>query len=259
MLDDELGLRIEGRIGAIDAEAVQVALRALLQLLGTPPVDEDGERPVWALSALEAGSAVVAVRPGGVVTAEATERIRTIIRGIEELDGSPGEPRGWQPVDLENLLAFSRIVGMTGVAGVSFVMGRGERRVDLTSGLLDHARESLSVASTSIGSVRGHLDRYSGRYGRREVGLRDEATGRAVTVTYPEGLQEAMLDALEQDVVIWGEVRRNAQGFKTSIRAEGVEVLHYAPPEPVTRLAGVLGDWTSGEDAETFVDRQRRG
>jgi hypothetical protein len=257
---DELGLRVDGRLGAMDAEAVSLALRALLRLLGPPPADEGAERPVWALSTLAVGSAIVGVRPGGVITAEATERIRIIIRGIEELASTPGEPPGWQPADLENLLAFNRVIGMTGVAGVAFLPeGRTERQVEITGGLLDNARESLAVASVSIGSVRGRLDRWTERGGHREVGLRDEATGRAVTISYAADLQPLVLEALNHDVVIWGEVRRNAQGYKTSVRATGIEVIEYRPAQPVSQLIGVLGDWTAGEDTETFVDWQRRG
>jgi hypothetical protein len=257
MANDELGLRIDGRIGVIDAEALLVGLRALLRLLGTPPAEGDSsERSVWALSTLRESSAILAVRPGGVVSAESEERIRVIIDGIEQLDQSAGEPPGWGTADMENLLAFQNIVGMTGVEGVSFLID-GRRTIPVSAELLDHARSSLSVATTSLGSVSGHLDRYIGRSGHREVGLRDDATGRAVTITYPESLQEQMLAALEHDVVIWGEVRRNSQGRKMSVRAHGVDVIHYGPPEPVRQLVGILGDLTGPGGSNS--DQAKRG
>jgi hypothetical protein len=102
--------------------------------------------------------------------------------------------------------------------------------------------------------VRGHLDRYSGRRGHREVGLRDDATGRAVTITYSEALQSQMLAALEHDVVIWGEVRRNSQGRKTSVKAHGVDIVHYGVPEPVRQLVGILGDLEAFEAGQTGRD-----
>jgi len=246
---DELGLKIDGRLGSLDAEALLVGLRALLRLLGAPPAEaESGERPLWALTTLREGSAVLAVRPGGVVSAEAVDRMAVVIRGLEYLAESPGEPSGWDPTDLESLLAFQSVVGMAGVEGVSFLLDR-DRSVPVTAGLLDNARASLSVATTSLGSVAGHLYRYIGRAGgRSEVGLREDATGRAVTITFSDTLQQKMLAALERDVVVWGEVRRNAQGRKTSVRAEDVEVLTYGVPEPIRQLVGVLGAGAAGPE-----------
>jgi hypothetical protein len=256
---DELGLRLQGDLRAMDAEALIVALRAILQLLGIPPADDGHARPIWALSTLREGSAIVAVRPGGVVTQEATDRMRVIIRGIEQLDRRAGEPEGWQPADLEHLLSLSRVLGMTGVAGVQLTMDGGRRRVDLAGGILDHARASLSEGSPSIGSVRGHLDTYSGRGSRPTVGLRDEVTGRAVRIRFPDYLRESMLAALERDVVIWGEVRRNAQGHKTSVVAEGIQVIERGIPEPTEHMVGMFGpEWTDGQDAVEFTHRQRR-
>ena len=249
MATDELGLKIDGRLGSLDAVALLAALRALLRLLGSPPAEaESSERPVWALTTLREGSAVLAVRPGGVVSAEALDRMTVVIRGIERLAEVPGEPPGWDASDIDNLLAFQNVVGMAGVEGVSFLLD-ADRSVRVTAELLDNARASLSVAMTSLGSVTGHLYRYIGRSGgRREVGLRDDATGAAVTVTYADELQQKMLAALEHDVVVWGEVRRNAQGRKTSVRAEDVAVVTYGVPEPVRQLVGILGDVAADRD-----------
>ncbi len=82
MATDELGLRIDGRLGSLDAEALLAGLRALLRLLGSPPAEaESSERPVWALTTLREGSAVLAVRPGGVVSSEAVDRMTVVIVG----------------------------------------------------------------------------------------------------------------------------------------------------------------------------------
>lgn len=260
MAESELGLKIDGRLGAMDAEAVAIAMRALLRLLGPPPAgEEDGEAPVWALTTLTQGSAVLAVAPGGVVSAEAHERVANIKNGLRQLEQGPGEPAGWNSEDVDNLLEFQRIVGLSGVTGLSFWFSDETPPVLLAGDLLDNARESLAVARTSLGSVTGKINRWNTARGHREVGLQEASTGRAVTVSYPAEMEPDMLAALGQEVTIWGEVRRSADGRKRSVRAEGLEVISYGLPEPIEHLVGVLGDWTDGVDAVEFVQRQRRG
>jgi hypothetical protein len=258
-VEDELGLYLGGSLGAMDARALQSGLSAILTLLGTPPGGAKAEN-IWALSTLHEGSAAVAVRPGGAVTQESVDRFRDIVRGIEQLDQRPGEPEGWSPIDIEHLLELRRITGMAGVESASLWLYESRRQVDLHGSVLNNAAASLAEASVSLGSVRGHLNVYDGRKKRPTVGLTDEVTGRFVRITLPTEKRVDVIPYIERDVVVWGELRRSAEGRVLSVSAEGIEALERGPAEPVRELRGLLGpDWTGGLDADAFVDEQRRG
>lgn len=259
MVDDELGLYLGGNLGSIDAQALNTGMSALLTLLGTPPGGRKIEN-IWALSTLQEGSAAVALRPGGAQTQESVERFRAIVRGIEQLDQRPGEPDGWSPIDIDHLLDLRRINGMAGVESASLWLNEPGRRVDLRGALLNNAAASLAEVAVSLGSVRGHLDRYDGRGSKPTVGLKDEATGRSVRISFSPDVRVDVLAYIERDVVVWGELRRNSAGRVLSVSAEGIEELKRQPPEPVRNLRGLFGpDWTGRVDSTTFVDEQRRG
>ncbi|TYP88442.1 hypothetical protein [Blastococcus xanthinilyticus] len=263
MADDELGLHIKGAVGFIDATALAAGLTALLRLLGDPPAaGEDSAAPVWAVSLLRTGSLDVAVRPGGAVTRESVERLQLVRRGIGSLHERAGAPAGWNQEDLRNLLRIGDIVGLQGVEAVDIIIDRQrpDDWITLSGSVLNHARESLSETEVSFGSVRGRIDRYLSRGNRREVGLTDESSGRPVRVWYPESLQARMVAAIERDVVIWGEVRRNTAGHKTSIRAEDLELVERRPPEPARALVGMFDpDWTDGISNDEWLRLQRGG
>jgi hypothetical protein len=257
--DDELGLYLGGHLGAIDARALQTGLSAILKLLGTPPGGAKAEN-IWALSTLQAGSAAVAVRPGGAVTQESMDRFRDIVRGIEELDQRAGEPDGWSPIDIEHLLRFRDITGMAGVESASLWLNEPGRQVDLRGPVLNNAAASIAERTVSIGSIRGHLNVYDGRKKRPALGLTDEVTGRFVRITFPPDKRVDVIPYIEHDVVVWGELRRNAQGRMLSVSAEGIEELVRGPAEPIRNLRGLFGpDWTGGLDTDAFVREQRRG
>ncbi|MGY1846880.1 hypothetical protein [Blastococcus sp. SYSU DS1021] len=259
MEDDELGLYLGGHLGVIDARALQAGLSAILKLLGTPPGGGAAEN-VWALSALQAGSAAVAVRPGGAVTQESTDRFRDIVRGIGQLDRRAGEPDGWSPIDIEHLLELRRITGMAGVESASLWLNDPDRQVDLRGPVLNNAAASIAERTISIGSVRGHLNVYDGRKKRPRVALTDEATGRSIRITFPPEKRVDVIPYIERDVMVWGELRRNAEGRVLSVSAEGIEALKRRPAEPVRNLRGLFGpEWTAGLDSDAFVDEQRRG
>ncbi|MDP9428332.1 MAG: hypothetical protein M3Q47_05380 [Actinomycetota bacterium] len=259
MADDELGLYLGGDLESMDARALSVGLQVLIDLLGTPPGAGKSET-IWSLSRLERGSAAVSVRPGGARTQESVDRFRVIIRGVEQLELAPGEPEGWAPTDLDQLLKLRPVTSMPGVRLAALTLNGTGRQVDLRAGILDNAAASLAEEYVSIGSVRGHLDRYNGRGPRPTVGLRDELTGRSVTITFPADRRSEVLAHLERDVVVWGEIRRNSEGRPVSVMAEGIEPLERQPAEPIEALRGLFGrDWTSGRNSTTFVQEQRGG
>jgi hypothetical protein len=259
VVDDELGLYLGGSMGSIDAHALSAGLSAILTLLGTPPGGKKAET-VWALSTLREGSAAVAVRPGEAQTQEWVDRFRTIVAGIEQLDARPGEPEGWSPTDIDHLLDLRRITGMAGVERAALWLNDRRHEVDLRAGVLDNAAASLAEVSVSLGSVRGHLDRYDGRGPKPTVGLQDEVTGRSVRISFPPDMRAKVLDHIERDVVVWGELRRNAEGRLLSVAAEGIDELKREPVEPIEHLRGLFGpDWTGGQDSVGFQREQRRG
>lgn len=180
--------------------------------------------------------------------------------GIEQLDQRVGEPDGWDPIDIENLLRLRDITGMAGVESATLWLNNPGRKVDLRGPVLNNAAASIAELTVSIGSIRGHLNMYDGRKKRPALGLTDEATGRFVRITFPPEMRVDLIPHLEHDVVVWGELRRNAQGRVLSVAAEGIEELERGPAEPVRNLRGLFGpDWTGGLDTDSFVTIRREG
>lgn len=258
MASDEIGVVISGVVGEMDARALERGLSKLLDLLGDPRAGAPEPGSVWVLSELSQGSVHVGVRPGGIVHQEVRDRIATVSTGVTALRGATGVPDGWDEPTLQELIRLGELKALQGVTAVAIKLGN-EPPIDLNeSGILRNARESLSERSVSLGSVQGVLDRWISRGGRREAGLRDRSTERAVTVYFSDSLRGQVLALLDTDVVVWGEIRRNGSGQKLSVRASGIESRDRGLPEPTRNIVGVLGeDWTAGLDGVEWAREQR--
>lgn len=157
---------------------------------------------------------------------------------------------------LERLISLGDVTDLPGVDGAELSLsGRGIVRID--GPVQAHARESLHERRTSIGSVRGRLDRWVDCGRHHEVGLIDEATGRAIQVDVPVELKARVRAALDETVLAWGLVRRNANGDKLRLRLEDFEIVEKAPSTSVDDMIGYLGDWTDGVSSVEWVRAQR--
>lgn len=253
-MDDEMQLRLLGAHGDMDPRALHRALGDLLALLDGP----SGVRaaaPSFVVSTLAEGSMKVAVRPRGhdAVAARSLERLWD---GVGLLIAQSVTPTAWDRTMLEHLISLGDVTDLPGVDGAELSLSdRGAVRID--GPVQAHARESLHERRTSIGSVRGRLDRWVDRGRHHEVGLIDEATGRAIQVDVPVELKARVRAALDETVLAWGLVRRNENGDKLRLRLEDFEVVEKVASTSVDDMIGYLGDWTDGVDSVEWVRAQR--
>lgn len=254
MDDSEFRLHIHGEHGQIDARALERAISALLQLLG----DLDNNR--WVITDLSVGSAKLAVRPARLDGDVLHERFAEIAAGLEDLAAST-TPISWLPSQLDALIALGGVVRFEGADSIDLEFGAGQP-VPITTGMVDEAKRARRSQDVSLGSVRGHVDRYLNRRSRREFGLVDVVTGEVVTVRFAAKFEQLVHHAVDTDVIAWGVVHRDHSGRRRSMELEGLEVMEpgNGPSERVllNDLVGLFGqDWTDGMNSTDWVRRQR--
>ena len=255
-MDDAMTLNLRGAEGQMDPRALHRALGSLLDLLDGPRGTRE-PRGSFVVSDLRIGSNLVEVRPRDADPV-ATRSIERTWRGIDHLKAAPGIPARWDRFMVQRLADLGGVTSLRGVEGTE-LWRAGEALVRIDGTVQHHARQSLASPRRSLGSVRGRLDRWFGRGQRREVGLVDEVTGRAVSVQVPPHLEERVLDALQQTVRAWGLVDRNPAGDKIGLVMEDFEVLGDAGGPTVESMVGLLGDWTDGQGSVEWVRAQRAG
>lgn len=258
--DDQLQLRLLGPAGHMDARALQQALGALLDLMHDAAASQSPQDlPTFVISDLRTSSALVAVRPSGIVEREALDGLEHLTRGVSALEQGVGVPDAWTEDMVRNIITIGSVTKMAGVEGAE-LSWHGHPPVRLDTNVLLHAEASLSEKRISLGSVRGRLHRWFDHRSKHEVGLIDEGTGRAVTITVPPHLVDRTLQALNRTVLAWGEIRRNTQGDKLRLAMEDFEVVDDRPSPRTEDMAGILGkDWTGGASSVEWVRAQRDG
>ena len=255
-MDDEMALHVLGDAAHMDPRALQHALGALLDLLDGPR-GSASPRGEFVVSDLRIASLDCAVRPldADPVALWSLERAST---GIDDLSTTTGVPVGWDQFMVKRVIRLHDVTRMRGVEGVEVVSG-GRAPVRVDEVVRRHAAASLTTHHKSLGSVRGRLDRWLHRGRRREVGLLDEVTGRAISVQVPQHLEGRVLGALQQTVRAWGLVDRNAAGDKIGLVMEDFEVVEDTDGPTVKSMVGFLGDWTDGQGSVEWVRAQRAG
>jgi len=259
---DELRLHLDGPALGIDARALRDGLASLLKLVTSVEDGAENSAPeVWVLSDLSIASvdcAVTAV-PGFEVGGRA--RFETVWSGAQQLAASPGIPDGWAYQTVQAVLELVDLAKFRGVEGAQ-LSRNGDPSIHLDAGLKANAERSLSSARESLGEVRGAIVRYVNDGKRREVSVRDASMGqRSIRVTFSNELDRDILIALttHSRVSIWGTLRRNAEGQKLSLSAEGLKILESVDlDETVESMAGALGrDWTGELNSVDWARRQR--
>lgn len=252
----ELRLRLDGAAG-IDARAVKEGLDNLLKLVGGIESADDSD--VWIISDLALGSASCGLAPTPENTAIGDIKIRTVISGVTQLFDVPRIPAGWDESAIRALLSLTELGRLRGVEGVRIMSGETLNPIFLDERIRRNAEACLEVARQSLGSVRGQIVRYVNDKNRREISVRETASGRAVRVLFPRHLDSSILNALavKGRISVSGMVRRNRQGQKVLVNAEKVTQL--AEPATVADdVAGSLGaDWTLGLNSVEWAREQR--
>jgi len=258
---EKLRLHLEAPEHGIDARALREGIDKLLILINS--VTDAGDEPApdrWLLADLSLGSVDCAVMPPPSLEARGRVRLNTVWAGLEHLTQLSGIPAGWSEQTVRALVGLVDLRKFEGVDG-GYLGRNGDQRIQLDTRLRENAENSLGVAHESLGEVQGEIVRYVNDGKNREVGVRDISAGRPIKVSFPNHLDDKILKALRSHstVTIWGTLRRNSQGQKISLSAEGLNILEIPrPPETVETMAGALGrDWTGGLSSVDWVRIQR--
>lgn len=258
---DELHLHLDGPADGIDARALREGLDNLLTLINSVADAVDEPSPdLWLLADLSLSSVSCAVMPPPSLEARGRVRLDTVWTGLEHLARSSGIPESWSERTVRALVGLVDLSKFEGVDG-GYLGGDGDRRIQLDARLRENAESSLGVARESLGEVQGQIVRYVNDGKKKELGIRDMSAGRSIKVSFPNHLDDKILEALRSHstVTIWGTLRRNSQGQKISLFAEGLDILEIPrPPETVETVTGALGrDWTGGLSSVDWARRQR--
>jgi hypothetical protein len=260
---EQLRLHLDGAAGAIDARAVRDAIADLLKL--TCSLDDEEDEPVaptWVVSELSIGSARCGVRPAPGEQELGSRQILTVLAGARELARTVGIPRGWTEETVETLANLAQLRHYYGVDEAYLLGDDPADRILLGDEVLHNSRTSLRGSARSLATIRGNIVRYVSDGSRHEISVREGVDHRPVRVTFPPGLDDAVLAALtrKESVVVTGMLKRNSKGQKLSLRAETLRGL---PTEPRARastqdMVGALGaDWTGGLSSTEWVRGQR--
>lgn len=244
---DEIQVKLEGPLGTIDPRAVAEAILALDKILRH--VAGDGP-PHLELTDLSVGSAKASIRSD-------PQRVKTVRGGIDSLTASPVIPQGWGAESISGLVDLERVSARRGVDEVLLRTTKVVSKID--EELARHAEASIALSAPALGSVRGTLYRYNNNGGKRVAGMHDYRTGQSVEVLFPGHLVADVRSALDHEVEVWGEVRRDMNDRVRSITITGIETVQSSRAAvTLDDVAGIFGaDWTGGLDPVEWVRRQR--
>lgn len=233
----------------LDPGAVADAIEHVQRLVGSLVGVDDVQ---LTLTDLRGGSAHISLAVVG-------SPVDDISCGIDELRNGPALPRRWTRKTLSAVAHLSRLNERRGVESVRLQIGDVIAEIDAVLG--GNAEKALSPVSSSLGSMRGVLFRYSNdpRGSRRSAGLRRSDTGDSVDLRFSISDAAVVRECLEREVEVWGEITRDVTGGVHHLTVEGIESV--SPPVGEMCVAdgyGLLGkDWTAGTDPVDWVRMMR--
>ncbi|ACY22628.1 hypothetical protein Gbro_3433 [Gordonia bronchialis DSM 43247] len=244
--EGDITVDLEGE--ALDPRAVADAIEQIESLVASI---NDGDDARLILTNLRGGSAHISM-------VAADSPLDTLADGIEELRGGPVSPRGWTRDTLLATVGLAKVSARRGVESISLRIGDAVSAIDGV--IQSNAEAALAPSSRGLGSVRGHLYRYTNDRGRRSAGLRRADTGEAIDLRFAAEDADQVRKHLEQQVEAWGEIARDATGHIAYVTVEGIEpVAGPHEPAPTSEGRGLLGsDWLGGADPAEWV-RMMRG
>lgn len=242
-------LTLDGAPGEIAARGLQSALAHLMVLVRDAGKVLSVAAGDWTISRLELGSVLVEVENPAAVGVPAV-----LDRGLSELSERAARPEGWTLSMLRAGRDLGRLSGHFGIHQVRLNVGREW----LVGGAIAaNADLALQAKHQALGTVRGHLDKWSKRGGHRDLGMILN-TGEPLAVTYPNEIAATVLSLLDHEVVAWGMVERNAAGQRIRLRLEGLEgAVSRGREVPVHEVAGLYTDLFPGLTVADIIDEVR--
>lgn len=234
----DMTIMLEGERGEISAAAFQTALAASLQLVQEAAATLGVNAGQWNIAALSLGSVTFALEN------PAAPGAATLVRtGLELLSSRVAIPPRWSQSMVRKARDLGRLTGSGGVHGVA-VSTPGDPLLRLTGEFAANAEQALQAREVSLGSVQGVVDKWEDRR-THQIGL-TLSDGATITATYERQMAGRVLrDALGQRIEARGEIQRNAEGQRVSLKMHDFTVLLDRTTVGVDSLAGLfheLGD-----------------
>ncbi len=243
-------LTLDGAAGEIAAKGLQNALAHLMVLLRDAGQILGIAAGNWTISRLELGSVIIELENPAAVGVPAV-----IDRGLAELSEHAARPEGWTLAMLRSARELGRLAGHFGIHQVRIDAGR-ERAISGT--IAANADSALMAKHQALGSVRGHLDKWSKRNGHRDLGMILE-TGEPLAVTYSDEIAATVLGLLDREVEAWGLIERNAAGQRIRLKLEGLqESTPRGRAVPIHEVAGLYAELFPGLTVADIIDEVRR-
>lgn len=192
-------LELYGKTDELDLRALSHAIENLAKLVGDLPSQEGRVK----LGGLREGSAVIGVQTTPIVA-------REIEHGLKELRASRRRPDGWTLAQLEAVKGLINN-GRRGDGASLVVNGAEPRLYELNLEMAAAVAEAVERSRTSIGSVRGRIDRYNGHGQPPTAKLVHERTGKSITLRLAGNLTDQVLDAMHDRVEVSGRLVRNPE------------------------------------------------
>ncbi|MGQ0779459.1 MAG: hypothetical protein ACT4NY_34420 [Pseudonocardiales bacterium] len=266
----ELGIRLRGRPGELDAQRVFRDLSKLMDLLG---LLEDARlrrerkpesRSTWSVTNLGLSSVEVVIaplEPRGGASFEVLERVSEIaVEGFGQIEAAPRVPDGWSDQALDRAEDVTRNLGVDAVRAMVLTLlvdGRPRRTVEITHRASVNIRTARKTRYSSLGSVIGRLDSVS-VHGRNRAGLWTDRGGLRVEVTFDDDQQIEIASMLGRRVEIWGPLTRAANDQALSVRVRSITPLRNpAEARPLSELRGIAPDLTDGAEVREYLEGLR--
>lgn len=243
-------LTLDGGLGEIAARGLKDALQHLMVLVRDAGQVLGVTAGEWTIARLELGSVLIEVENPAAVGVPAV-----IDRGLAVLSERAARPDNWTLPMLKASRGLGRLAGRFGIYQVRIATLTGERVV--SGAIAANADAALTTKHQALGTVRGHLDKWSKRGGHRDLGMILD-TGEPLGVTYPEGISATVLALLDHEVLAWGMIERNAAGQRIRLNLEGIEAsAQRGRMVPVHEVTAIYADLFPGLTVADIINEVR--
>jgi hypothetical protein len=214
----------------------------------------------WKITAINTGSPLVAAFEGESVlpNVDNSAVIREqLIRGLKHLSETGERPVYYSDSTLINakkLAAQRRYLSEVKVYS-------DEEQAIVQSELTARVDSLTSTRYESVGAVVGSLDSITVHNGY-EFRVWNEVNGRAVRCRFPldEELLNRVKDYLGKRVMVYGDLKANAQGEATVVQVEGFEPYSSDVELPtIEEMSGLVDDITGGLSLADYMKELRNG
>jgi len=211
----------------------------------------------WDLAALSKNSpAIVEYAPVlRSKTKDYAEKVQfSILDGLDRLSERPEHPENYSYSALENARNIAE--QSRKVKGLVIYSEAHQSLVDQR--LFNNVEYLIATGTVSLGSIRGSLDAITVHDGH-EFRIWPAVTKQAVTCRFKKSMLAQVARHLKQEVEVFGEVHRNAQGEPFLVNVHEFTALKPIGFPGIQEMSGLLSDLYSGVSLKEHMDELRNG